>query len=155
MSRHHAGTPGTDPRAVVVAADLMAACLDAGCSEVEALQAVAAALGERAGHRFAQVAGALRMGLPAEDAWRPLADDPVTAPLAQAACRVVRTGAPLAGAVGLVADDVRALRRSKARDAVRRAGVTAMAPLGGCFLPAFLILAIVPVIAGLIGHLTH
>ncbi|NJA60175.1 translation initiation factor IF-2, partial [Streptomyces sp. NEAU-H3] len=39
--------------------------------------------------------------------------------------------------------------------AARRAGVLVTAPLGLCFLPAFLILGVAPVLLGLAGELTR
>ena len=42
-----------------------------------------------------------------------------------------------------------------ARAAAERASVLIAAPLGLCYLPAFLCLGIVPVIAGLAGDVLH
>jgi hypothetical protein len=56
-------------------------------------------------------------------------------------------------AVSRLAAEVRAERRSAAEQAARRVGVLAVAPLGLCFLPAFLLLGVVPVVVGLAGPL--
>ena len=52
-----------------------------------------------------------------------------------------------------MAADVRAEYRSAAEQAARRVGVLAVAPLGLCFLPAFVLLGVVPVVVGLAGPL--
>lgn len=48
-----------------------------------------------------------------------------------------------------LADDAREASRTNAVSAARKVGVKAVAPLGLCFLPAFVLLGIIPVIAGL------
>jgi pilus assembly protein TadC len=145
---------GVDLRQLPVAVDLLAACLAAGCQPVDAVRATATALGDGVlGQRLDTVAGALRFGVDPELAWEPLATDPVTADVARAARRSHRTGAPLAEALATVADDLRIGRRLLSRQAARRASVAAMAPLGGCFLPAFVLLAVVPLVAGLAARL--
>ena len=71
----------------------------------------------------------------------PAAFAPTTAATAQ--------NAPVATAVSRLADDVRAEGRSAAEQAARRVGVLAVAPLGLCFLPAFVLLGVVPVVIDL------
>jgi pilus assembly protein TadC len=56
------------------------------------------------------------------------------------------SGAPLADMVAAVADDQRRRRRWSAEAAARRAGVQAVGPLVLCFLPAFVLLGVVPVV---------
>jgi hypothetical protein len=48
--------------------------------------------------------------------------------------------------VAAVADDQRRRRRWSAEAAARRAGVHAVGPLVLCFLPAFVLLGVVPVV---------
>jgi pilus assembly protein TadC len=47
-----------------------------------------------------------------------------------------------------VADEQRRVRRWQAEAAARKAGVLAVAPLVLCFLPAFILIGVVPVIVG-------
>ncbi|MFD0891079.1 type II secretion system F family protein, partial [Streptosporangium algeriense] len=61
------------------------------------------------------------------------------------------SGAPVADILTRLADDARQEARSAASAAALRVGVQAVAPLGLCFLPAFVCLGIVPVVAGLAG----
>jgi pilus assembly protein TadC len=137
--------------------DLLAACLAGGATLPEAAGAVAAAVGGPAGERLAVVTSALRVGTSPADAWAALAgpapDDDPLAPVSRALARAAEGGAPVAGAVARLATDARLRAKADGEAAARRAGVLAVAPLGLCFLPAFVLLGVVPVIAGLAGPL--
>jgi len=133
----------------VLAADLMAACLTAGAAPVDAAAAVVDALGGPVGHELSSVIRAVRLGADPATTWLRLCREPGLAPLGRACARAVETGAPLAETVALLADDQRSARRSAAAEAAHRAGVAATAPLGLCFLPAFLLLGVVPVLLGM------
>ena len=65
------------------------------------------------------------------------------------------TGAAPAALLRAVADDADAAARAAAEAAARRAAVTAVLPLGLCFLPAFVLLGIVPLVAGLLAAAFH
>jgi len=143
--------------------DLLAACLAGGASAAGAAQAVGTAVGGPAGERMARVGAALAVGSPSGQAWAALADpggaggpggsDDPFAPAARALARAAEGGAPVAAAVGRLADEARAQAGAKGEAAARRAGVLAVAPLGLCFLPAFVLLGVVPVVVGLAGPL--
>jgi pilus assembly protein TadC len=57
----------------------------------------------------------------------------------------------MAGALGRVAADLRAARRADAEAAAQRLGVLVVLPLGLCFLPAFLLTGVVPVVVAVLG----
>jgi pilus assembly protein TadC len=136
--------------------DLLASCLAGGAPLPEAAVAVAAAVPGPAGGRLSAVAAALSVGSAPGQAWTALAgglaDDPL-APAARALSRAADGGAPVAAAVSRLAAEARADARSRGEQAARRVGVLAVAPLGLCFLPAFVLLGVVPVVAGLAGPL--
>jgi pilus assembly protein TadC len=67
--------------------------------------------------------------------------------------RSLDTGAPAAEALTRLADDLRRERRTLADQAARSVGVRAAAPLGLCFLPAFVLVGIVPSIVSAFGAL--
>lgn len=134
--------------------DLLSACLAGGAETGRAATAVARAVGGPCGARLDAVATALALGTAATDAWRRLSGDDPNDPLAAVArllSRAADGGAPVAETVARLADDARADSRSVAEQAARRVGVLVVAPLGLCFLPAFFLLGVVPVILGLAG----
>jgi type II secretory pathway component PulF len=62
-------------------------------------------------------------------------------------------GGDLAGALERLARDARDLRRRRAEEAARRVPVRLLAPLVLCVLPAFVLLALVPLVAGAFDEL--
>lgn len=139
-----------------LALDLLASCLAGGAPLPAAATAVADAVPGPAGERLRAVAAALAVGSAPYDAWGRLAgeaaDDPL-APAARALSRAAEGGAPVAAAVARLAADARAEAGARAEQAARRVGVLAVAPLGLCFLPAFVLLGVAPVVIGLAGPL--
>lgn len=131
------------------AVDLLAACLAGGGSWADSVEAVAGALGGPVGAELASVAAQVRLGADPGDAWLRLAQDPVLAPLARTAARASSSGAALAPSLARLARDQRRTARTAAEARAQAAGVRAVAPLGLCFLPAFVVLGIVPAIAGI------
>ncbi|QXJ26657.1 type II secretion system F family protein [Actinomadura graeca] len=132
-----------------VAVDLLAACLRGGTPWHDAVEAVADAVGGPLGDALRGVAVQIRLGADPADAWLVLAKDPVLAPLARAAVRGVSSGAALAPSLSRLARDQRRIARTTAAARARAAGIRALAPLGLCFLPAFVLLGVVPAIAGI------
>jgi pilus assembly protein TadC len=132
-------------------ADLLAAALRAGAPVDHAAAAVAEALGGPLGERMARVARALRLGADADEAWAHLHPVNGAERVTRAAVRSSASGAALAGGLTRVADDLRADRAVAAEAAARRAGVLIVLPLGLCFLPAFVLAGLVPVIVAVLG----
>jgi pilus assembly protein TadC len=141
-------------RELPLALDLLAACLSGGAVTLDAVSAVAAAVDGPCGRRLAVVAARLAVGSPPAEAWSALGSDrgPAGA-AARAMSRAAVGGAPVATAVQQVADDARREAAAAAERAARRAGVLAVGPLGLCFLPAFILLGVVPAVIGLAGPL--
>jgi pilus assembly protein TadC len=137
------------------AADLLAAALRAGLPTDRAVQEVADALGGPVGARLGRVAGSLSLGLAPAAAWQPVQDLPAGTRLTAAVARTADSGAALAGAFTRVADDLRTARLAQADAAAQRAGVLLVLPLGLCFLPAFIVAGVVPVIVAVLGDVLH
>ncbi|MDX6198892.1 MAG: hypothetical protein QOJ79_2043 [Actinomycetota bacterium] len=138
--------------------DLLAACLAGGASLAAAAAAVAAALPGPCATRLRSVADALRVGSPPGDAWLALAGTSSDDPLASAArllARAAEGGTPVSAAVRRLAGDARSASAAAGSQAARRVGVLAVAPLGLCFLPSFVLIGIVPIVAGLAAPLLH
>jgi pilus assembly protein TadC len=134
-----------------VAADLLAAVLRGGAPADRAAALVADALGGPLGELLARVARATLLGAPPEEAWGHLSAVAGSERLIRAAVRSSHSGAALAGALTRVADDLRADRAVAAEAAAHRAGVLIVLPLGLCFLPAFVLAGLVPVIVAVLG----
>jgi Flp pilus assembly protein TadB len=132
-----------------VAVDLLAACLRGGSSWGESVDAVAAALGGPLGARLHWVAAQVRLGADPVATWLTLADESALAGLARAAARAADSGAALAPTLTRLAQDQRRAARAEAGARARAAGVRAVAPLGLCFLPSFVLIGIVPAIVGI------
>lgn len=137
--------------ALPLAVDLLAAALRSGAPTYRAVAAVAAALGGPLGERCARVARSLRLGAEPVEAWDHLADIPNAARLTVAAIRSSTSGSALSGVLTRLADDLRADRAAAAEAAARRAGVLIVLPLGLCFLPAFLLAGLAPVVVAVLG----
>ena len=131
---------------LLLAMELLAVALDAGAPPVSALESVAGALGGSLSASLRQVATAMRLGADARSAWH---DVPFAAPggpladLARVLSRVDEGGARVAASVRRLAVREAERAHGRALAAARRAGVFAVAPLGFCFLPAFVLLAVV------------
>ena len=136
-------------RQMPATADLLAACLAAGATPVEATRAVASAIGDPIATPLRRLSGALDLGADPVTAWSALASEASLRPIARAASRSAETGAPLATLLIAVADEQRDAMRARAAAAARAAGVRSVAPLVACFLPAFILVGIVPVVASL------
>ncbi|MBR7838290.1 type II secretion system F family protein [Actinospica durhamensis] len=102
--------------------------------------------------RFRDAATALRAGTDEDAAWSALAEDEATAPLAAAVIRAGRTGAPAAATVGRAARELREAASAALLAEVRAVGVRATAPLAICFLPAFVLLGVLPTAFGLLSR---
>jgi len=134
-----------------ICADLIAAALRAGAPVDVAVLGVAEALGGPLRERLSTVGRSLRLGAEPDEAWSHLAGMPGGSRIAAAAVRSSASGAALAGALTRLADDLRADRAAAMEAAARRAGVLIVLPLGFCFLPAFILAGLVPVIVALLG----
>lgn len=138
---------------VPLALDLIAACLSAGAPFPQAVRAVSADLPGPLSSVLADVGAQLDLGAPQATAWRRAAGLAPLQALLETVNRVGDSGAALAPALRQLATDERERSSQAQQAAVRRIGVFVVIPLGICFLPAFLLLGVVPIVAGLIGGL--
>jgi Flp pilus assembly protein TadB len=140
-----------------LAVDLLAACLRAGRPPQAAIALVAKSLGGPLADLLIEVEHRMNLGADPIDAWSTLLKEPSCAAFARATQRALRSGAPLAKILEHQADDVRQSRRWSAEAHARAVESRSVVPLGLCFLPAFMLLGIVPTIAsslsGLLGFL--
>lgn len=127
--------------------DLAAACLSAGAS----LPGLLAALGEALEEEGLGVVGrALLLGAGWEEAWQ-APEDPAWRRRRTRLESCLRPGwedgaSPII-LLAATAQALRAGRRARDEEAAERLAVRLVLPLGACYLPAFIILGIVPVVA--------
>jgi pilus assembly protein TadC len=127
-------------------------CLRAGMPLVAALETVADALPGPFSDDLRVVAGLQRLGAAPAVAWAELTSDADLAPVSRVVARSAESGSRLAAAFDRLAADRRSALASAGLSRARSAGVVAMAPLGLCFLPAFVCLGIVPIVLSLFGE---
>jgi uncharacterized membrane protein YciS (DUF1049 family) len=133
-------------------ADLLAACLGSAGSPAQAAEAVARTVGEPMEGRLSAVAAELALGAPPMACWERFGQDgELLGPLARCLIRTTLSGSPPTLPLQGLAASHRAAAQRAARARVKRAGVLATVPLGLCFLPAFVLIGIVPVVAGLVS----
>ncbi|MEG3616180.1 type II secretion system F family protein [Isoptericola haloaureus] len=153
--------PRPGPVDVAVLLELVATAVRAGVGVPRALQVVGAAVGGADGRTLRTVAVALRLGGDWQGAWdtahataraapaagggRPRSLDPLRDALRGAWTDGVAPGDALRAAAG----ELRQRRRAAARSAAGRLAVRLVLPLGLCFLPAFVLLGLVPVLFSL------
>ncbi|MFB7590373.1 type II secretion system F family protein [Streptomyces sp. NPDC056169] len=140
-------------RHLPLAADLLAACASAGAGPGEAAEAVGRSLGGPLGERLTRTAAELRLGGEPAEVWRRFGAIPGAEGLARCMERAGSSGAPAAEAVARHAAGLRAGRARTAAARARRAQVLISAPVGLCFLPAFLAVGVAPVVIGLAAGL--
>jgi Flp pilus assembly protein TadB len=134
------------------AVDLVAAALRAGAPLDGALSAVAAALDGPLAARLQRIGHSLRLGATPDEAWQHLADLPAARRLTAAAVRSSASGSALSGALRRCSDDLRADASVRRQAGAQRAGVLIVLPLGLCFLPAFVLAGLVPVVLAVLGE---
>jgi pilus assembly protein TadC len=134
--------------------DLFACALRSGASPHAALAAVAAACPGPTARRLDGALARLRMGVDPVLVWGGLADDDVLATLGRTLARAETSGSSVADAVERLADELEQSSLAAVEDRARAVGVKAAVPLGLCLLPAFLLIGIVPTVAGLLTTLT-
>lgn len=134
-------------------ADLLSATLAAGATMRDALQVSSEAVGSPSRESIGPVVVAIDLGADPATAWTTVGVPDAHRAIVDAVARAQDSGAPISVLLARVADDLRRERRREVEVAARSAGVRAVAPLAACFLPAFLLVGVVPVVASLAGGL--
>jgi len=135
------------------AIDLVVSALRAGATPDGAARQVAEAVGGPVGDCLTRVQRALVLGSGAAEAWAHLGEGDTAARVARAAQRSGDSGAALAGSLARVAEDLRVDALSAADRRSRASAVLIVLPLGLCFLPAFVLTGLVPVVVAVVGDL--
>lgn len=135
--------------------DLMAACLAVGLSPAAALEQITDAVESPVRDELAALTARLRLGVDPATVWHDLARHPQLGGLGRSLARAVDSGASVADAMQRLADDLRRHGRAEVESKARSVGVMAAIPLGICLLPAFVLVGVVPLVAGSLSVLVH
>lgn len=145
-----------DPLAAASTFDLFAACLTAGLAVSTAAAAVAPAAPPALAPLLRRAAELLALGADPARAWTGGHESNAAVPQdknAEALLRLARrsaaSGSALADGVAELAVQNRHDAATSADAVAERASVLVAGPLGLCYLPAFLCLGVIPVVAGL------
>lgn len=129
---------------VAAAADLLALALESGAGVTESLEAVAARSDGPVAAHLSSVAAGRRWGLSDASAWSLV--DGAWAPVARALHLADLAGIPPGRLLGGAAREIRGAESHRVALAIARLRVSVVLPLGVCFLPAFVLTTIVPVV---------
>jgi pilus assembly protein TadC len=141
---------------LAIALDVLAGCLAAGATMPAALAAAQIAAPARVADAFAAAGLALGHGDDPESIWTRLGlDIPSLAAVGRLCARAARTGAGVADELHRVAAAQRTSAETSRRRRLQRASVWLVLPLGLCFLPAFVLVGVVPLVAGAVPGLLH
>lgn len=138
---------------VPLVVDLLVAALQTGSGPAEALERVAEVVGSAARDELMVPLARLRLGADPVSVWGALSTHPQLHQLGRTLARAAETGAPVAETLERLSADLRGRRRADVEARIRQVEVKAAAPLGVCLLPAFVLLGVVPLIAGSAVHL--
>ncbi len=140
-------------RQLPAALDLVVAVLASGRPVVVALDVVAGAVPAPVQQELQEVVGRRRSGADAAAVWDVLLGHATLGVLARALRRAEQSGAPVAAVLAATAADTRRDAAARSRERARAVAVRTAAPLGLCFLPAFLLVGIVPSLLGVASGL--
>lgn len=136
------------------ACDLLAVCLESGLPLRSAAEVISDALAGPLGECIAEVVAKVRLGVDEAQAWSELGvAEPALAVLGREVSRTVGSGVALSRTLRSLGVDARRDAAAAAEVRARRVGVRSVLPLMVCFLPAFLLLGVVPIIGGVAQHL--
>ncbi|ACZ29365.1 type II secretion system protein [Xylanimonas cellulosilytica DSM 15894] len=135
------------PVDVTVVLELLGAALRAGAGVPRAIETVAQAVGGADGAALARVASALRLGAAWTVAWEGV--PPRLDVVARALRPAWDEGAAPGEALTAAGEELRRARRDATRTAAGRLAVQLVLPLGTCFLPAFVLVGLAPVLLAL------
>ena len=134
------------------ALELMAACLGAGLPARTACAAVVRTFDGAVADDLGQVLALQQLGVPDVAAWRTLRDHPQFGLAAADLARSVESGTSMVEGLRHHAATAREARRSELQVRARTVGVRSVLPLMMCFIPAFLLLGIVPAVVSAVFH---
>ena len=134
------------------ALELMASCLAAGLPVRSACARVVDAFDGPVAEDLGRVRALTELGVADADAWLQLADHPQLGPAAADLARSVESGTLLVATLRHHAVQARERRQAALQVVARSVGVRSVLPLMTCFIPAFLLLGVVPTVASALAR---
>lgn len=130
------------------ALDLVQACVGSGQPLRHAIATVGEAMGPPVSDLFDAVTNAISVGMSDEQAWQVLENNPIVGSLARDLARSTAWGMAITDVLAQHSNDLRRLGKNQRLASAKTVGVKSVLPLGVCYLPAFILIGVVPVIAG-------
>ena len=130
--------------------ELLAACVEAGAPLRSAVHRVAALAPPGSAAALRRLDAAVGLGMDEPAAWEQLRGDAAWGPVARDVVRSLATGTASRDVLLQHAGEVRRASQAARLGRARSVGVRSTIPLMTCFLPAFLLLGVVPIVASLI-----
>lgn len=137
------------------ALDLLSAAIAAGLPLRSAVSELLAVSDGPLAEDLRTVLNSVDLGRDEADAWRSLRDHPALGPMSVDLARSVESGTMIAAALQRHAAIARRNRRGEREARARTVGVKSVPPLMLCFVPAFLLISIVPIAAAGILQALH
>ena len=134
------------------ALELLASCLGAGLPLTSATAAVVSVYTGPVREDLSTVLRLIDLGVSEADAWRTLRGHPELGSVAVDLARSAQWGTTLVDTLNHHARAARQRRQAALQVAARSVGVRSVLPLMTCFLPAFLLIGIVPAVVSAISH---
>jgi len=132
--------------------NFLASVVDSGAPLRWAAESVSSVVDDLSARRLQQVLAHCEVGFSDAEAWQSLSDDPVWGEFARELSRCVESGSASAEILRAASKRAQKAQAAEAITKARSVGVASTLPLVSCFLPAFLLVGVVPIIGGLIGN---
>ncbi len=130
------------------ALDLTQASVRAGQPLRNAIGIVTLTMGGPVARLLGTVTNAVSVGMSDAQAWQTLRDDPLIGFVARDLARSSAWGTSVVEVLAGHSRDLRRQSKASRLSAAKAVGVKTVLPLGLCYLPAFILLGVVPIVAG-------
>lgn len=132
------------------ACDLLVVCLEAGLPLRAAAELVGQSLSGPMSAELLEVAAKARLGIDEHRAWADFGAQPALSRMGRELSRGAASGVSLASRLRALGVDARKTDAAKAETTAKKVGVSSVMPLMVCFLPAFVLVGVVPIIGGMV-----
>lgn len=130
--------------------ELMASCLDAGLPPAAALAEVADLVEAPSSELLSDIAARIALGATDEQAWSEQSGHRVWGEVARDLARCAESGSAAAHLLRAHATETRRAQLATREQWARAVGVRSVLPLVCCQLPAFILVGVIPILAGVL-----